>query len=195
MKQAGGMHVAEALKRADATMETLREPSLTGIDDYITALDALLASGQDEAAVIEGLYARAGDIVSLSGAERNEAVQIAARSLCDLLDEAEGLTPSIVAGIKVYIASIKLLHRAPDNPDLSSPSCRAWPPCWRSIAARKASRTRSPSRCPWTLPPAAGPDRTRPRPPPAGGRRGTMGWKSAPPDSCRRSRDPSRDRL
>lgn len=121
MKQAGGMYVAEALKRADATMETLREPSLTGIDDYITALDALLTSGQDEAAVIEGLYARAGDIVSLSGAERNEAVQIAARSLCDLLDEAEGLTPSIVAGIKVYIASIKLLHRAPDNPDLQQP--------------------------------------------------------------------------
>jgi len=121
MKQAGGMYVAEALKRADATMETLREPSLLGIDDYITAMDALLTSGQAEAIVMEGLYARAGDIVSLSGAERNEAVQVAARSLCDLLDEAEGLTPSIVAGIKVYIASIKLLHRAPDNPELQQP--------------------------------------------------------------------------
>ena len=121
MSQKGGMYVAEALKRADATMETLREPSLTGIDDYITALDALLASGLDQAALIEGLYARAGDIVSLSGAERNQAVQIAARSLCDLLDEAHGLTPSVLAGIKVYIASIKLLHRAPDNPTLHEP--------------------------------------------------------------------------
>jgi hypothetical protein len=121
MTQKGGMYVAEALKRADVTMETLREPSLTGIDDYITALDTLLASGLDEAALIEGLYARAGDIVSLSGAERNEAVQIAARSLCDLLDEAHALTPSVLAGIKVYIASIKLLHRAPDNPTLQEP--------------------------------------------------------------------------
>jgi hypothetical protein len=70
---------------------------------------------------MEALYARAGDIVSLSGAERNEAVQIAARSLCDLLDEAAGLTPSVLAGIKVHIASIKLLHRAPDNPTLQAP--------------------------------------------------------------------------
>jgi len=121
MSQKGGMYVAEALKRADATLETLREPSLTGIDDYIAAMDALLISGQDEATVIERLYAKAGDIISLSGAERNQAVEIAARSLCDLLDEASGLTPSVVAGIKVYIASIKLLHRAPDNPELQQP--------------------------------------------------------------------------
>lgn len=121
MTQKGGMYVAEALKRADATMETLREPSLSGIDAYITTLDALLTSGLDETTLMEALYARAGDIVSLSGAERNEAVQIAARSLCDLLDEAAGLTPSVLAGIKVYIASIKLLHRAPDNPTLQEP--------------------------------------------------------------------------
>ena len=121
MTQKGGMYVAEALKRADATMEVLREPSLTGIDDYITALDALLNSELEDAALIEALYARACDIVSLSGAERSEAVQIAARSLCDLLDETVALSPSVLAGIKVYIASIKLLHRAPDNPTLQEP--------------------------------------------------------------------------
>jgi hypothetical protein len=121
MTQKGGMYVAEALKRADATLETLREPSLTGIDAYIAALDALLASGLEDAPLIEALYARSGDIVSLSGAERNKAVQIAARSLCDLLDEADGLTPSALAGVKVHIASIKLLHRAPDNPALQDP--------------------------------------------------------------------------
>jgi hypothetical protein len=121
MTQKGGMYVAEALKRADATMETLREPSLTGIDDYIAALDALLAADLGEAARIEALYARSSDIVSLSGAERSKAVQVAARSLCDLLDEAHALTPSVLAGIKVYIASIKLLHRAPDNPTLQEP--------------------------------------------------------------------------
>jgi len=121
MTQKGGMYVAEALKRADATMETLREPSLTGIDDYIAALDALLAAEMDDAARIEALYARSGDIVSLSGAERSTAVQVAARSLCDLLDEADGLSPSALAGVKVHVASIKLLHRAPDNPDLQQP--------------------------------------------------------------------------
>jgi hypothetical protein len=116
MSQKGGMYVAEALKRADATMEVLREPSLLGIDDYIAALDTLLASDLEDGAKVERLYARAADIVSLSGAERNGAVQIAARSLCGLLDEADGLNPTVLAGVKVHIASIKLLHRADADP-------------------------------------------------------------------------------
>ncbi|WP_426043807.1 hypothetical protein [Caulobacter sp. DWR3-1-2] len=85
MAQKGGIYVGEALKRADGP------------------------------ARIEGLYARAADIVSLCGAERNEAVEIAARSLCDLLDEAGALTPTVQAGVKVHVASIKLLHRADAN--------------------------------------------------------------------------------
>lgn len=116
MAQKGGMYVAEALKRADVALETLREPSLTGIDDYLVALEALLAADIDQAALIEGLYARASDIVSLSGAERNDAVQVAARSLCDLLDESRHLTPTLLAGVKVHIASIKLLHRVDSDP-------------------------------------------------------------------------------
>ena len=122
-EKSGGMYVAEALKRADATLETLREPSLTGIDELIVALDALLAAeaGAEPAARIEGLYQLAANIVGLCGAERNVAVQVAARSLCELLDEADGLSPSILAGVKVHIASIKLLHRAADNPALQGP--------------------------------------------------------------------------
>jgi hypothetical protein len=116
MSQKGGMYVAEALKRADATLETLREPSLLGIDDHVAALDALLASDAEPRAKIEGLYARAADIVSLCGAERNDSVQVAAHSLCDLLDGAAGLSPTVLAGVKVHVASIRLLHRADPDP-------------------------------------------------------------------------------
>ncbi|MBO9709686.1 MAG: hypothetical protein J7521_15895 [Caulobacter sp.] len=120
MAEKGGIYVAEALKRAEATLETLREPSLNGIDGYIAAMDALLA---DEASpsLIEDLYARAADILSLSGAERNQAVEVAARSLCALLDEAPGLTPAVLAGARVHVASIKLLHRAGDDPSMQGP--------------------------------------------------------------------------
>jgi hypothetical protein len=110
------MYVAEALKRADATLETLREPSLTGIDELIVALDALLAAEAEPAARIEGLYQLAANIVGLCGAERNVAVQVAAHSLCDLLDEAKDLSPTVLAGIKVHVASIRLLHRAAPDP-------------------------------------------------------------------------------
>lgn len=120
-EKSGGMYVAEALKRADATLETLREPSLTGIDELIVALDALLAAEVEDGARIEGLYQLAANIVGLCGAERNTAVQVAARSLCELLDESDSLTSSTLAGVKVHIASIKLLHRAPDNPALQGP--------------------------------------------------------------------------
>ncbi|WP_426030425.1 hypothetical protein [Caulobacter sp. DWP3-1-3b2] len=131
MAQKGGIYVGEALKRADATLETLREPSLVGIGHHIAARGgrrgppapgAARGGGgprgpppPDGPARIEGLYARAADIVSLCGAERNEAVEIAARSLCDLLDEAGALTPTVQAGVKVHVASIKLLHRADAN--------------------------------------------------------------------------------
>ena len=63
MSQKGGMYVAEALKRADATLETLREPSLLGIDDHVAALDALLASDAEPRDKIERPYARAAHIV------------------------------------------------------------------------------------------------------------------------------------
>jgi hypothetical protein len=116
MAQKGGMYVAEALKRADATLEVLREPSLAGIGDYLISLDTLLASSLEDEVKVEQLYARASDIVSLSGAERNDAVQVAARSLCNLLDEADGLNATVVAGVKVHIASIRLLHRAAADP-------------------------------------------------------------------------------
>lgn len=115
-QKGGGLYVAEALKRADAALETLREPSLTGIDAYVAALDALLAADIGDRDRIEGLYARAGDIVSLCGAERNAAVQVAARSLCELLDELDHLTPSALAGVKVHIGAIRLLHRAESDP-------------------------------------------------------------------------------
>ena len=55
MSEKGGMYVAEALKRADATLEALREPSLLGIDDYITSLDTLLAAPLEDTVKSERL--------------------------------------------------------------------------------------------------------------------------------------------
>jgi hypothetical protein len=121
MAEKGGIYVAEALKRAEATLETLREPSLSGIDGYIAAMDELLAGQADSPTLVEDLYARAADVLSLSGAERNQAVEVAARSLCALLDEAPGLTPSLLAGARVHVASIRLLHRTADDPAVQGP--------------------------------------------------------------------------
>ncbi|MGR4864851.1 hypothetical protein [Caulobacter sp. LARHSG274] len=125
MAEKGGLYVGEALKRADAALEVLREPSLQGIDGHIVALDALLAAGTDAAALTKGLYDRAADIISLSGAERNAAVEVAARSLCELLDElpdrAGVLSPSTLAAFQVHVASIKLLHRTPADPAVQGP--------------------------------------------------------------------------
>jgi hypothetical protein len=125
MAEKGGLYVGEALKRADAALEVLREPSLQGIDGHIVALDVLLVAEVDAAALIKGLYDRAADIISLSGAECNAAVEVAARSLCELLDELPErvgvLSPSILAALQVHVASIKLLHRTPADPAVHAP--------------------------------------------------------------------------
>jgi hypothetical protein len=120
VKQAGGMYVMDALKRADATLEEMREPLLTSIDDYLVRFDTQLLE-PDAPGLVEKLYSGAADVISLCGAERTDAVQTAARSLCELLDEAGPMTPSLLAGVKVHVGAIKLLHRTKLDPATERP--------------------------------------------------------------------------
>ncbi|PHY13623.1 hypothetical protein CSW58_04530 [Caulobacter sp. B11] len=120
VKQSGGMYVTDALKRADAALEVMREPLLTSIDDYLVKFDTLLEA-PDAPDLIDTLYRCSADVISLSGAEQTDAVQTAARSLCDLVGEAGAVTPALLAGIKVHVASIKLLHRATLDPATQAP--------------------------------------------------------------------------
>ena len=111
IKQSGGMYVAEALKQADGLIAQMREPLLATIDDHIADLETTLAGGV-EAKALGKFYQTSTNIIALCIVEKTQAVAIAARSLCALVDEARGPSPALSDGIAVHVASIKLLHRA-----------------------------------------------------------------------------------
>ena len=107
--QPGGIYACEALARAEAALETMREPLLGSIDEALAQLERLAEPFSAEA--IPALYRLSSDIIGISLAERSDGVERAARSLCELLDEASPGDPTIRAGVAVHIASLKLLHR------------------------------------------------------------------------------------
>ena len=134
MAEKGGMHVSEALKRADAALEALREPSLLTIDDLIARMEALLAHSGDQGLQTAALYRLSAGVIDMSGAESTRAVWVAAHSLCELIDEAGvdeagvgdagAAPPAILAAVRVHVASIKLLHRAAPDPAVQTPILR-----------------------------------------------------------------------
>ncbi|ALL12754.1 hypothetical protein AQ619_04940 [Caulobacter henricii] len=113
ISQPGGIYAQEALARAEAALETLREPLLGSIDEALAELEQL--SNPFDVDNIPTLYRLSGDIINFSLAERIGGVERAARSLCELLDEALPNDPTTKAGISVHIASLRLLHRRLDS--------------------------------------------------------------------------------
>lgn len=113
ISQPGGIYAQEALARAEEALETLREPLLDSIDEALAELERLSNPFNVEA--IPTLYRLSGDIINFSLAERIGGVERAARSLCELLDEALPNDPTTKAGIAVHIASLRLLHRRLDS--------------------------------------------------------------------------------
>lgn len=120
VRQGGGCYVVDALRRADAAIDEMREPLLLTIDQHISTLEDLAGALSCGAGQVSSIYQSASDIISLCVAEQNEAVEAAARSLCCLVDESRSMNTSLVEGVFVHVASIKLLHRAPCS-DLQAP--------------------------------------------------------------------------
>lgn len=139
ISQPGGLYAQDALARAQEALETLREPLLTSIDEALERLEAEPFSAQ----AVPALYRLSSDIINFSLAERICGVERAARSLCELLDEALPDDPTTRAGVAVHIASLKLLHRRVDS-EIDQTSILEG--LGRILAkAREATRARTPA--------------------------------------------------
>ena len=105
IKEPGGIHVSEALKRGETAIALQSETSLNLIDVSLARIEALLADPKGDP---EEMYRCSTDIVGLCAVLPDPALSEVARSLCELLDETGRLKPQAV---QVHIASMKLLHR------------------------------------------------------------------------------------
>jgi len=104
----GGMYVPEALKRGDAAIEASRRTCLTGVDQALEAMEALVATpGFDP----EAVYTQSARLITFCGVFADDSLATAARSLCELLDRSGEAGRRDDRGVQVHLSSLRLLHR------------------------------------------------------------------------------------
>jgi hypothetical protein len=108
IKEPGGIHVSEALKRGEAAIAVQSETSLDLIDVALARIEALLADPKSDP---EEMYRCSTDIVGLCAVLPDRALYEVARSLCEMLDQYSETGRLKPQAVQVHIASMKLLHR------------------------------------------------------------------------------------
>ena len=108
IKEPGGIHVSEALKRGEAAIALQSDTSLNLIDVSLARIEALLADPKSDP---EEMYRCATDIVGLCAVLPDPALSEVARSLCGLLDHSSETGRLKPQAVQVHISSMKLLHR------------------------------------------------------------------------------------
>jgi hypothetical protein len=108
IKEPGGIHVSEALKRGEAALASQTEVCLDHIDICLARIEALIADPKYDP---EEIYRLATDVVSLCSVLPHPALSEVARSLCELIDQAGETGRRNPKAIQVHVASMKLLHR------------------------------------------------------------------------------------
>ncbi|MBR7619053.1 hypothetical protein JKL49_06590 [Phenylobacterium sp. 20VBR1] len=109
IKAPGGMYVPEALKRGEAAVEASRETSLAEVDEALAAMEALVAAPDFDP---EAVYNQSARLITFCGACSDDSLLTAARSLCELVDRAGEAGRRDDRGVKVHLASLRLLHRS-----------------------------------------------------------------------------------
>lgn len=108
IKEPGGIHVSEALKRGEAVIASRVDDYLNEIDVCIAGIEANFADPKGDP---EEMYRLATNIVTLCAVLPDPALSEVARSLCELIDQTGETGRRNPQAIQVHIASMKLLHR------------------------------------------------------------------------------------
>ena len=115
-RQPGGLSLTEALSRAQANLDSIRDESAAYVDARLGEIDAALGGDgsrvEDEA--LRRAYGLANDVVGVAGACGLGPVGEAAYSLCGLLDlflQGQGWDRRAVA---VHLVAFHLLRREDD---------------------------------------------------------------------------------
>lgn len=103
MRARGGIHVGEALQRAEQAIREHQEGCLSEIDRALARLC-------DPDLEHQAIYAEASRIVEMCVGD-DAALASAARSLCDLLDAADAASPVDRRAVDVHLAALHALHR------------------------------------------------------------------------------------
>ncbi len=115
--QKGGMNADEAITKAQAAVEQVREPTITEIDAQLTSIYALgerLRAGRDEAA-LQSIYDASNRIIGTAGIFDLSELGKAAYSLCELISRFQGQNRFNEAMVRVHLDGLRLLRHPQDH--------------------------------------------------------------------------------
>lgn len=116
IREPGGIHVSEALKRGEEVIASQMDICLDQIDTCIARIETMFSDPQHDP---EEMYRLSTDIVTLCAVLPGPALADVARSLCELIDQASETGRRNPQAVQVHIASMKLLHRTGLDPQAS----------------------------------------------------------------------------
>ena len=116
----GGRTLIDALRSAEARVETVRERCLDSLGPKIERLQALAKSGREGCETdAAGVYAIANEIFALAGLFDQPMLAEAALSLCELMANGDEGAPPNWPAVDVHVDAIRLLRVAGDDPSLA----------------------------------------------------------------------------
>ena len=112
--RSGGVTASQALKQANAAVETLREPSLAMIDSLLAKIDDRFGPGATNRPEesFEDLYLLCSNIIDISLYLPGSGLDEAARATCELVDLSGRIGAWDWTAIDVHIGAMKVLRTA-----------------------------------------------------------------------------------
>jgi hypothetical protein len=112
--QPGGLTVEDALKRADASLETLRGPCEAAIDAALVQIESRfgVAVAARETERFEDLHRLAANIIDASIFARESGLDKAARTLCQLTGLCQARKAWDWIAVDLHINALRLLRAA-----------------------------------------------------------------------------------
>lgn len=109
LREPGGMRVREALERAEAALVELHEACLESIDTAMDQTELQLPRWPGSA---EEIYDQSTRIIDACNQPSERALALAARSLCDIVDQLDAKDPRTLEAVKVHVQAFRVLHRS-----------------------------------------------------------------------------------
>ncbi len=112
IRSSGGVRLDEAVARAEANLETIRQDCIAAIDTDIARLERLLDKvvQRPETTVLVDAYQRSNAVAGVAGSCGMAELGEAAFSLCDLLDRLRTAGGWNADAVAVHLNTIRLLR-------------------------------------------------------------------------------------
>ena len=112
--QSGGISANQALKQADAGLDSLREPGLAALDSALAEIDARYgpAAANRMNEPLDELYRLSCNVIDMALFVPGSGMDDAARSFCGLVDLSHELDIPAWDAIDVHIEALRLLRMA-----------------------------------------------------------------------------------